>query len=148
MANCLMGTYEHTMDAKGRMAFPTKLRERLGLSFIVTIGLDGCLYVYSNEDGEVLNVSISTEQKLVVDRMKAGKNDFSELFASGLFSVMSADSTKRGKVTLDLYFDRMMAEIFTDNGTVVNSTAVFPEKPYQTATLYGEGRLMIGAAKE
>ena len=102
----------------------------------------------SNEDGEVLNVSISTEQKLVVDRTKAGKNNFSELFASGLFSVMSADRTNRGKVTLDLYFDRMMAEIFTDNGTVVNSTAVFPEKPYQTATLYGEGRLMIGAAKE
>ena len=46
--NSLMGTYEHTMDAKGRMAFPTKLRERLGVSFIVTIGLDGCLSVYSD----------------------------------------------------------------------------------------------------
>ena len=51
--NSLMGTYEHTMDAKGRMAFPTKLRERLGVSFIVTIGLDGCLYVYSAEDWDI-----------------------------------------------------------------------------------------------
>lgn len=60
MANCLMGTYEHTMDAKGRMAFPTKLRERLGLSFIVTIGLDGCLFVYSNEDWEEFTSKLQT----------------------------------------------------------------------------------------
>lgn len=53
MANAsLMGTYEHTIDVKGRMAFPTKLRERLGLSFIVTIGLDNCLYVFSEEEWE------------------------------------------------------------------------------------------------
>ena len=102
----------------------------------------------ANEDGEKLNVSISTEQKLVVDRTKAGKSDFSELFDSGLFAVTTANRTNRGKVTLDLYFDRMIAEVFTDDGTVVNCTAVFPEKPYQTATLYGEGKLMIGAEKK
>ena len=60
MANCLMGTYEHTMDAKGRMAFPTKLRDRLGVSFIVTIGLDGCLFVYSNEDWEEFTQKLQT----------------------------------------------------------------------------------------
>ena len=59
-ANCLMGTYEHTMDAKGRMAFPTKLRERLGVSFIVTIGLDGCLYVYSAEDWDIFTEKLQT----------------------------------------------------------------------------------------
>lgn len=58
--NTLMGTYEHTMDAKGRMAFPTKLRERLGVSFIVTIGLDGCLYVYSNEDWDIFTEKLQT----------------------------------------------------------------------------------------
>ncbi len=60
MANCLIGTYEHTMDAKGRMAFPTKLREQLGVSFIVTIGLDGCLYVYSNEEWEIFTEKLQT----------------------------------------------------------------------------------------
>lgn len=61
MAGCtLMGTYEHTMDAKGRMAFPTKLRERLGVSFIVTIGLDGCLYVYSAEDWDIFTEKLQT----------------------------------------------------------------------------------------
>lgn len=46
----LMGTYNHVMDAKGRMAFPNKLREQLGLGFVITIGLEGCLYVYSAEE--------------------------------------------------------------------------------------------------
>lgn len=59
-ANSLMGTYEHTMDAKGRMAFPTKLRDRLGVSFIVTIGLDGCLYVYSNEEWDIFTEKLQT----------------------------------------------------------------------------------------
>ena len=37
-----MGTYEHGLDAKGRVIVPAKLREDLGESFVVTLGLDGC----------------------------------------------------------------------------------------------------------
>lgn len=40
------GTYEHGMDAKGRVIIPAKLREELGESFVVTWGLDSCLYAY------------------------------------------------------------------------------------------------------
>lgn len=69
-AGSLMGTYEHTMDAKGRMAFPTKLRERLGAAFIVTIGLDGCLYVYSDEDWDVFTQKLRT---LTGTKAKAAK---------------------------------------------------------------------------
>lgn len=46
----LMGTFYPSMDAKGRMSFPTKLREIIGERFIVTRGIDGCLFVYSLED--------------------------------------------------------------------------------------------------
>lgn len=102
----------------------------------------------SNGDGETLNISVSTEQKLVVDRVRAGKNDFSPIFASGLFSVTTAQRTGSGKVTMDLYFDRMIAEVFMDNGTVCNTTLVFPEKPYNKATLWGKGKLWIGGVKE
>lgn len=49
---------------------------------------------------------------------------------------------------MDLYFDRMIAEVFADNGTVCNSTVVFPENPYQKATLWGKGKLWIGSLKE
>lgn len=50
----LMGTYTHNMDVKGRMNFSTKLREILGDVFIITKGLDGCLFVYSTEGFEEL----------------------------------------------------------------------------------------------
>ncbi len=50
----LMGTFTHNMDAKGRMNFPVKLREILGDVFIITKGLDGCLFVYSTEGFEEL----------------------------------------------------------------------------------------------
>lgn len=42
----LMGEYKHTVDTKGRVIIPMKLREELGEKFIVTRGLDGCLFGY------------------------------------------------------------------------------------------------------
>ena len=44
-----MGEYNHTIDAKGRLIVPSKFREILGDVFVVTKGLDGCLFVYDNE---------------------------------------------------------------------------------------------------
>lgn len=47
-----MGTYDHSIDAKGRVIVPAKFREALGDSFVVTFGLDGCLFVYPEEEWE------------------------------------------------------------------------------------------------
>ena len=44
------GTYRQTMDAKGRLNIPIKLRTELGERFYVTKGLDGCLMVYAEAD--------------------------------------------------------------------------------------------------
>lgn len=52
MSRCLSGEYEHKLDAKGRLIMPLKLRAELGESFMVTKGIDKCLYVYSNEEWE------------------------------------------------------------------------------------------------
>lgn len=41
-----MGQYEHSIDAKGRTIIPAKYREDLGERFVVTRGLDGCLFLY------------------------------------------------------------------------------------------------------
>ncbi|MGN1298833.1 MAG: division/cell wall cluster transcriptional repressor MraZ [Candidatus Scatovivens sp.] len=43
----LIGEYEHSLDAKGRLIMPAKLREDIGEKFIITKGLDGCLFAFS-----------------------------------------------------------------------------------------------------
>lgn len=45
-----MGEYNHTLDAKGRLIIPSRFRESLGDTFVVTKGLDGCLFVYDNSE--------------------------------------------------------------------------------------------------
>lgn len=43
----LIGEYEHSIDAKGRLSMPAKLKSEIGDKFVVTKGLEGCLFVYS-----------------------------------------------------------------------------------------------------
>jgi len=45
-----MGEYNHTIDAKGRLIVPSKFRDALGDEFVITKGLDGCLFVYDNKE--------------------------------------------------------------------------------------------------
>ncbi len=45
-----MGEYDHSIDTKGRIIVPAKFRESLGEEFVVTQGLDGCLFVYPNSE--------------------------------------------------------------------------------------------------
>ena len=42
----MTGTYEHNIDAKGRLAIPSKLRDELGSTFYLAMGVDACLAVY------------------------------------------------------------------------------------------------------
>ena len=45
----MTGQYQHAIDSKGRLFIPAKLREELGDTFYVTMGIDSCLSVYSEE---------------------------------------------------------------------------------------------------
>lgn len=54
----LTGTYEHNVDSKGRIFMPIKLRSDLGSKFVVSKGLDGCLFVYSMQEWQRLEESI------------------------------------------------------------------------------------------
>ena len=49
-----MGEYNHTVDAKGRLIVPSKFREQLGDEFVITKGLDNCLFVYDNSEWAAL----------------------------------------------------------------------------------------------
>src|SRR5574344_69453 len=46
----LLGEYNNKLDEKGRVSVPSKFRDDLGVSFIVTKGLDNCLFVYSKQE--------------------------------------------------------------------------------------------------
>ena len=49
----LIGEYEHSVDTKGRLIMPAKLRDEIGYKFIVTKGLDGCLFVFPLKEWEI-----------------------------------------------------------------------------------------------
>jgi len=48
----LIGTFQHSLDAKGRLFIPAKLREELGERFVITRGTGGCLFGFSFEQWE------------------------------------------------------------------------------------------------
>ena len=64
----MTGTYEHTIDAKGRIFIPSRLREELGDVFHVTISSEKCLSAYSNESWERI-----TEKTKAMPKAKQAK---------------------------------------------------------------------------
>ena len=55
-----MSQYNHTIDAKGRVIIPAKFREKLGDSFVITKGLDGCLYGYAEAEWKNFEEKLAT----------------------------------------------------------------------------------------
>ena len=55
-----MSQYNHTIDAKGRVIIPAKFREKLGDNFVITKGLDGCLYGYAREERSAFEEKLGT----------------------------------------------------------------------------------------
>ena len=55
----LVGEFQHNIDAKGRMIMPAKFRDELGEKFVITKGLDKCLFVFSQEEWEKLDEKLS-----------------------------------------------------------------------------------------
>ena len=74
----LMGEYEHSLDAKGRLIMPAKLRQDIGDKFVITKGLDGCLFAFSQE--EWLNFETKLKSLPLSDR---NARNFVRFFLSG-----------------------------------------------------------------
>ncbi len=55
-----IGEYQHTLDSKGRIIIPSKFREELGEDFVMTKGLDNCLFVYPKEEWAILEEKLKT----------------------------------------------------------------------------------------
>lgn len=56
----LIGEYHHNIDEKGRLIIPSKFRDEIGKEFVVTRGLDGCLFIYSKSQWEKIVSKLQT----------------------------------------------------------------------------------------
>jgi MraZ protein len=91
-----MGEYHHNIDDKGRLIIPSKFREELGETFIVTRGLDGCLFVYSKAEWEQIVAKLKE-----LPFTKKDARSFVRFFLSGA-TVCEFDKQGRIKVTSPL----------------------------------------------
>lgn len=85
----LIGEYEHSIDTKGRLILPAKIKEDLGRKFILTKGLDGCLFGYSTEEWKKF------EEKLKgLPLTNKNTRDFVRFFLSG---AVEEETDKQGR---------------------------------------------------
>lgn len=87
-----MGEYNHTVDVKGRLIVPSKFRENLGDEFVVTKGLDGCLFVYDNNEWTAFEEKLKT---LPLTNKEA--RQFVRFFLAGAASL---EVDKQGRILL------------------------------------------------
>lgn len=88
----LIGEYKHNIDSKGRLTMPAKFRPSLGLSFVITKGLDGCLFGYPKESWDIIEEKL---KKLPLAKKDARK--FSRFFYSAA-TVVEID--KQGRINI------------------------------------------------
>lgn len=74
----LIGEYEHSLDAKGRLIMPAKIREDIGEKFIITKGLDGCLFGFSQNEWNNFEEKLKT-----LPLTNKNARDFVRFFLSG-----------------------------------------------------------------
>ena len=87
-----MGEYSHTIDTKGRLIIPSKFREDLGEEFVVTKGLDGCLFVFPMDEWNFF-----TQKLHDLPLTKKEARQFSRFFLAG---AASCEVDKQGRILL------------------------------------------------
>lgn len=87
-----IGEYYHAVDTKNRIIIPSKFRDELGENFVLTKGLDGCLYAYTLESWKIFQEKLS---KLPLTSKDA--RAFSRFFFSGANEI---DIDKQGRTLI------------------------------------------------
>ena len=88
----LLGEYNHSVDAKGRVIVPAKFRDDLGINFIVTKGFDSSLFVFSKQEW------MKFEEKVrALPMTNPNARSFSRFFLAGATEV---ELDKQGRINL------------------------------------------------
>ena len=88
----LIGEFKHNIDTKGRLIMPSKFREELGTSFILTRGLDGCLFGYPMEQWNILQDNLKQ-----LPLSKKDSRSFVRFFYS---AAIEAEIDKQGRINI------------------------------------------------
>lgn len=88
----LMGEYHHTIDEKGRLIIPSKFRSELGESFVITRGIENCLFVYSLVEWEKIVNKLKT-----LPFTKKDARNFTRFFLSGATTL---EFDKQGRINI------------------------------------------------
>lgn len=88
----LLGEYNHSIDTKGRVSVPSKLRMDLGESFIVTKGLDNCLFAYSKDEWATFEAKLKT-----LPLTNTNARNFVRFFFSG---ATECEIDKQGRINI------------------------------------------------
>ena len=91
--NMFIGEYHHSIDEKGRLIIPAKFRDELGNNFIITRGIDNCLFVYSNESWDKICNKLNS-----LPFTKKDARNFTRFFLSGA-TVVEFD--KQGRININ-----------------------------------------------
>lgn len=87
-----IGEYHHSVDDKGRLIIPSKFRDELGTKFIITRGIENCLFVYSLESWEKIVNKLET-----LPFTKKDARAFIRFFLSG---ASEAEFDKQGRINI------------------------------------------------
>ncbi len=87
-----MGEYNHSLDNKGRVIVPARFRDQLGEEFVVTKGLDGCLFIYDNTEWTKLEEKVRN-----LPLSNQGARQFSRLLLAGA-TICEVD--KQGRILI------------------------------------------------
>jgi MraZ protein len=78
----LLGEFKHNLDIKGRMAIPAKFRDKLEAGAIITRGIDNCLFVFANNEWEIL-----AKKLVALPLAQANSRAFARLMLAGATDV-------------------------------------------------------------
>ncbi len=87
-----IGEFHHNIDDKKRLIIPSKFREELGDEFVITRGIENCLYVYSKSSWDVITNKLGT-----LPFTKKNARSFNRFFLSG---ATVAEFDKNGRVLI------------------------------------------------
>ena len=92
VVDMFMGEYHHNIDNKGRLIIPAKFREELGDEFVITRGLDQCLFGYSMAEWSQIEEKLKT-----LPLTKKDARAFTRFFFSG---ATECELDKQGRVNI------------------------------------------------